>query len=160
MRQLKLDLYTCISSTVTAAIGENNWMKKCCNMRHYSCSLSIIDSPFVTFPSQSSFAESQEVDSSYPQELAARLLSVASLFLDAVCVAKSDQVNELFESRILASCKAFNKEAIAACRTPTGKENDGNIFNLDEDETQILLEDHYPRGIVHPQYLSEAAIVL
>jgi hypothetical protein len=135
-------------------------MKKCCNMRHYSCSLSIIDSPFVTFPSQSSFAESQEVDSSYPQELAARLLSVASLFLDAVCVAKSDQVNELFESRILASCKAFNKEAIAACRTPTGKENDGNIFDVDEDETQMLLEDHHPCGIVHPQYLYEATIVL
>jgi hypothetical protein len=94
------------------------------------------------------------VDSSYPPERAARLgSSQKSLFLDAGCVAKSDYVNELFGSHALASSKAFNKEAIAACNTPEGKGNDVNIFDVDDDDTQLLLEDRHPHGLVCPQDL-------
>jgi hypothetical protein len=43
----------------------------------------------------------------------------------------------LFGSRVLASSKAFKKEAIAACCTPKGNGNHENIFDVDNDETQL-----------------------
>jgi hypothetical protein len=46
-----------------------------------------------------------------------------------------------------------------ACRTPEGKVNDVNIFDVDDDETQFLLEDRHPRGLVCPQDLPEVAII-
>jgi hypothetical protein len=108
------------------------------------------------FSSQPSCTKSQEVASSYPPERAAQLgSSQKSMFLDDVCVAKSDYVNELFGYRVLASSKAFKKEAIAACRTPEGKGNDVNIKDVDDDETPLLLEDRHPRGLVCPQDLPE-----
>jgi hypothetical protein len=76
--------------------------------------------------------------------------------LDAGCVAKSDYVNELFGSRALAPSKAFKKEAIAACCTPDGKGSD--IFDVDDDETQLLLDDRHPQ-LLHPQDLPEAATI-
>jgi hypothetical protein len=94
------------------------------------------------------------VGSSYPPEHAARLgSSQKSLFLDAGCVTKLDYVNELFGSHVLASSKAFKKEAITDCRTPEGKGNDVNIFDVEDDESQLLLEDHHPHGLVCPQDL-------
>jgi hypothetical protein len=102
------------------------------------------------------------VGSSYPPERTAHLgSSQKSLLLDAGCVTKSDYVNELFDSHVLASSKALKKEKITACRTPKGKGNDGNIFDVDvnDDETQLLLEDHHPHGLVCAQDLSEVAII-
>jgi hypothetical protein len=57
-------------------------------------------------------------------------------------------VNELFGSRALAPSKAFKKEAIAAYRTPDGKCSD--IFDVDDDETQLLLDDCHPQ-LLRPQ---------
>jgi hypothetical protein len=92
------------------------------------------------------------VGSSYPPERTARLgSSQKNLFLDADCVTTSDYVNEF---RVLASSKAFKKEAIAACHTPKGKGNHENIFDVDDDDIQLLLEDHHPHKIVCPQDLT------
>jgi hypothetical protein len=100
------------------------------------------------------------VGSSYPPERAAHLgSSQKSLLLDDGCVSKSDNVKELFGSRVLASSKAFKKEAIAACRTPEGKGNRENIFDVDDDETRLLLKDRHPHGLVCPQDLSDIAII-
>jgi hypothetical protein len=97
------------------------------------------------------------VGSSYPPERAARLgSSQKSLFLDAGCVAKSDYVIELFGSRAPAASKAFKKEAIVSCRTPNGKGSD--IFDVDDDETQLLLDDRLPQ-LLRPQDLPEVATI-
>jgi hypothetical protein len=97
------------------------------------------------------------VGSSYPPERAAHLgSSQKSLFLDAGCVAKSDYVNELFGSCALAPSKAFKKEAIAACRARDGKGSD--IFDVDDDETQLLLDDRHPQ-LLCPQDLPEVATI-
>jgi hypothetical protein len=97
--------------------------------------------------------------SSYPPERAARLgSSQKSLFLDAGCVAKSDYVHELFGSRALVPSNAFKQEAIEACRTPDGKGSDVNIFDVDNDEIQLLLEYCHPQ-LVCPQDLPEVATI-
>jgi hypothetical protein len=101
---------------------------------------------------------------SYPPEHAARLRSSQkSLFLDSGCVGKSDYVNELFGSCVLASSKAFKKEAIAACHNPKGKGNHQNILDVDVDvddnETQLLSKDLHPHGLVCPQYFAEVEII-
>jgi hypothetical protein len=99
------------------------------------------------------------VGSSYLPERAALLVSSQkSLLLDACCVAKSDYVNEFFGSRVLASSKAFKKEAIAACHTPDGKGSHVNIFDVDDDETQLILEDRHPQ-LACPQDLPEVATI-
>jgi hypothetical protein len=44
----------------------------------------------------------------------------------------------------LVSSKAFKKEAIVACLTPEVKGNDVNIFDVEDDDTHLLLEDRHP----------------
>jgi hypothetical protein len=76
--------------------------------------------------------------------------------VDAGCVAKSDYVNEWFGSSAPAASKAFKKETIASCRTPDGKGSD--IFDVDDDETQLLLDDRLPQ-LLSPQDLPEVATI-